>query len=445
MARRPSSTGPGTAGAAGAAGAGSGESDQASTGASVQMRPQRLSLSPAYRHVRDSILRPHLRITESRYFWERWKPRLGPDATVLIMEVRDRCNRSLGSPNTDAGTDGVGRDCTVGATELAGACGFSRVTLWRLLQREDVRQFVWVEHNYVYDKAMGKRRRTISTYHVLMEDPLTIEDELQIREILGAGNDLPVRSGDVRTVVAPDVHVETLVVESKIPVGQEGSGPPFQHERQVVDTLAPSVQSETTLGEFILQPENVQGTILKKRLETTERRVPTSIAAIVYQSGHHDPRNALAALTRPIDAGPGRSGTERIRTRAQHGARTGPPESLTGFGEVRVPNQTGEGSFLSGASSVPSGTVSENHPDFAPFLERAEQLLGDRHSRGFYVTALRRLYPDHMDVWQRALGLAAEQAPETIRRSRGALFTSLLRTFAQSAGISLAPRARPGA
>ena len=437
MARRPSSTEPG------AAGSGSGERDQASIGASVQMRPQRLSLSPAYRHVRDSILRPHLRITESRYFWERWKPRLGPDATVLIMEVRERCNRTLGSPNTDAGTDGVGRDCTVGATELASACGFSRVTLWRLLQREDVRQFVWVEHNYVYDKAMGKRRRTISTYHVLMEDPLTIEDEVQIREILGVGNDLSVRSGDVKSVTAPGVHLETLVVESKSPVGQEGSGPTFQHGTQVVDTKAPLVQSETTSHGFILEPENVQGTILKKRLETTDRRGPTSIAEIVYQSGHHDARSALAALTRPTDAEPGGAGTGRAGTRAQSGAGTVPMGSAAGFGEVRVPNQSSAVSSLSGASSATSAAVLENHPDFAPFLERAEQLLGDRHSRGFYVTALRRLYPDHMDVWQRALGLAAEQAPETIRRSRGALFTSLLRRFAQSAGISLAARVLP--
>jgi len=439
MARRSSTTDPGVTGPA------SGESDSAGIGASVQMRPQRLSLSPAYRHVRDSILRPHLRITESRYFWERWKPRLGPDATVLIMEVRDRCNRSLGSPNTDAGPDGVGRDCTVGATELASACGFSRVTLWRLLQREDVRQFVWVEHNYVYDKAMGKRRRTISTYHVLMEDPLTVEDELQIREVLGAGNDLSVSPGVFRPVVAPGVHFETLVVESKVPTGQRGSGPTFQFGRQVVDTGSPLVQSETTPREFILEPENVQGTILKKRLETAERRDPTSIAAIVYQSGRADPRSALAALTRPIDAEQGRSAPDRTVARPQTGPQTGPSGTLSSYGEVRAPNQRDEGSYLSGASAVPSGSVSENHPDFAPFLERAEQLLGDRHSRGFYVTALRRLYPEHMDIWHRALGLAAEQAPETIRRSRGALFTSLLRTFAQSAGISLAARVRPGA
>jgi hypothetical protein len=38
-------------------------------------------------------------------------------------------------------------------------------------------------------------------------------------------------------------------------------------------------------------------------------------------------------------------------------------------------------------------------------------------------------------VWQRALGLAREQ--QNIRRSRGALFTRLLRTFAAEAGVSL--------
>src|SRR5688572_10243310 len=67
----------------------------ASAGA-LTVRPQLLRLSPAYRRARDSILRPHLRLTESRYFWEKWKPRLGADAAVLIMEVRDRCNRALG-------------------------------------------------------------------------------------------------------------------------------------------------------------------------------------------------------------------------------------------------------------------------------------------------------------------------------------------------------------
>src|SRR5688572_23031085 len=126
----------------------------------LSIRPQTLHLSPRYRRLRDTILRPHLRLTESRYFWERWKARLGPDATVLIMEVRDRCNRTL-TPTLDTPPDrrvsdalneeaewALGADgCTVSATELAAACGFSRVTLWRILKREDVRRFISVEHN----------------------------------------------------------------------------------------------------------------------------------------------------------------------------------------------------------------------------------------------------------------------------------------------------------
>ena len=99
----------------------------------LSIRPQTLRLAPRYRRLRDAILRPQLRLTESRYFWERWKPRLGPDATVLIMEVRDRCNRTLSRPSQDSQADSSMSDvlnaggevgaladgCTVSASEVA--------------------------------------------------------------------------------------------------------------------------------------------------------------------------------------------------------------------------------------------------------------------------------------------------------------------------------------
>ena len=75
------------------------------------------------------------------------------------------------------------------------------------------------------------------------------------------------------------------------------------------------------------------------------------------------------------------------------------------------------------------------YPQLAHYVEEAERLLGDTHSRGFYLKALKQLHPRYMDVWQRALGLAREQ--QNIRRSRGALFTRLLRTFAAEAGVAL--------
>lgn len=390
--------------------------DVAANGA-VQMRPKKLSLSPVYRHLRDSITRPHLRLTESRYFWERWKPRLGPDATILVMEVRDRCNRSLASVD---GTDGSGGDCTVGANELAAACGFSRVTLWRILQREEVKRFVWVEHNYVYDQAMGKKRRTISTYHVLMEDPLVEEDEAYVQSLIEAS-------------AAPTVQAATLVESDGLSVVASTPRPRLQLETEV---SAPTVQPATTRVPFSLKPVNVHETNQEKRLEGTLRGGVTAIGDVVKQGASMDPKAFVASLlARDPLAQPRSAGA--LRTSSSPPAFTPSPLADENGGKPVqfVPPDAAHRPDARRRSA-------EKYPELVPFIDHAERMLGDRHSRGFYVTALRRLHPDHMHVWYRALGLASEQAPETIRRSRGALFASLLRTFAAAAGVTLSsPRA----
>ena len=340
-------------------------------GGTVTVRPQLLRLSPYYRRVRDSILRPHLRLTESRYFWEKWKPRLGADAAVLIMEVRDRCNRSLGHVNgtTIDLPEGATEGTTVSAADLAAACGFSRVTLWRLLQREDVRQFVRVEHNYVYDRRIGKKRRTVSTYHVLMEDPLVPEDEPRLQALLDAGNGA----------------AEGPAVTPKAPT--------FQTETEVVDNLPPTFQFETTESGSNGKPQNVQRTLVKERL----------------------------AGTAPVPA--------------QSAPRGGQPARLSSL--LNNVNSVAPPAGPPAGQAAPDvwPDVWKSFPEFAHYVEEAETLLQDRHSRGFYVTVLKKLYPQHMPVWLRALTVAREQTK--IRRSRGALFARLLRTFAAEAGVAL--------
>jgi hypothetical protein len=324
----------------------------------LSIRPQTLRLAPHYRRLRDALLRPQLRVTESRYFWERWKPRLGPDAAVLIMEVRDRCNRAMGMTALGAevglanvGTEGDG-GCTVSAAELAAACGFSRVTLWRILQREEVQRFIRVEHNYVYDRRLGKKRRTLSTYHVLMEDPLVEEDEERLQQLLAA-------NGESAEVATPP----------------EVSRPTLQSEVLVVDKTAPRLQLETNRGGSDLKLQNVSVTRFSERLE----------------------QNDLGMLDR----------------RATAGVRPTPATTR----------------------AIPEVDIWKKYPELAHHVEEAERLLQDRHSRGFYLKALKALYPGHMDIWQRSLALAREQ--QNIRRSRGALFTRLLRTFAAEAGVRL--------
>jgi hypothetical protein len=356
----------------------------------LSIRPQTLHLSPRYRRLRDAILRPHLRLTESRYFWERWKPRLGADAAVLIMEVRDRCNRALAHPSafpshpgvdrqTDSsvsdmlnnsrsggGPEGAGagvagaEGCTVSASELADACGFSRVTLWRILQREDVRRFIAVEHNYVYDRRLGKKRRTVSTYHVQMEDPLVEEDEARLQALLAA-------QGEAGGGAPP------------------GYPPPgFQSETQVIGGRPPRLQSATAKSGSTPKPQNVPETNLNQRL------------------GANDGTAGRGTMQAPG------VGEGTARATGVEGGMAGRPVEVD---------------------------IWRRYPELAHHVEEAEQLLGDAHSRGFYLKALKQLYPRHMDLWRRALGLAREQ--QHIRRSRGALFTRLLRTFAAEAGVSL--------
>ncbi|MBI3970327.1 MAG: hypothetical protein HY332_03465 [Chloroflexi bacterium] len=341
----------------------------------LNIRPQLLRLAPQYRRLRDAILRPQLRLTESRYFWERWKPRLGPDATVLIMDVRDRCNRAIAAaaaPHTLEQPAGYGAhtelaseipadECTVSANELAAACGFSRVTLWRILQREDVRRFIRVEHNYVYDRRLGKKRRTVSTYHVLMEDPLIEEDELRLQQL-------------VESAAVDGAAIENVAGATGAAGRQAGyPRPTSQFETEVVDNRPPTLHLETNKGGSISKPQDVPETIYKERL--------------------------------------GANGVGNVET--------SPPPSAA------APRRR----------AVPEVDLWSKYPELAHYVEEAETTLGDAHSRGFYIKALKALYPGHMGIWQRALGFAREQ--QHIRRSRGALFTRLLRTFAAEAGVQL--------
>ena len=236
--------------------------------------------------------------------------------------------------------------CTVSANELAAACGFSRVTLWRLLQREDVRRFIQVEHNYVYDRRLGKKRRTVSTYRVLMEDPLVPEDEARLEAMAAEAQSQVQAQGQVARRAQGSVN--TVNTEAG-----EIAAPTVLDETLVVDNSGPRFHFATNRGGSIPKPQNVPETIFNERLGT----------------------------------------------------------------------------------NVPEVDLWRRYPEIAHYVEEAEQLLGDTHSRGFYLKALKRLHPGHVGIWQRALGLAREQT--NIRRSRGALFTRLLRTFAAEAGVTL--------
>jgi hypothetical protein len=43
-----------------------------------------IEIQPFYHDLRNEIVQPRNIIVETKYFWDKWKPRLGPTLTVII-------------------------------------------------------------------------------------------------------------------------------------------------------------------------------------------------------------------------------------------------------------------------------------------------------------------------------------------------------------------------
>lgn len=152
--------------------AGPGRDDRAKRVDAViaRLAQERLEVLPFYHDLRNQIVHPTNLHVETRYFFRKWKPMLGPVLTLLIMELRDRCYYN---PRT-----GERRDyCWPSQEELARAIGVSVRTVIRALQDPLARKFVRVQHRYRYDPTMGKKVRTSSAYVVAMDDPLLPDDD----------------------------------------------------------------------------------------------------------------------------------------------------------------------------------------------------------------------------------------------------------------------------
>jgi len=140
-----------------------------------------IELQPFYHNLRNEIIKPKNVIVETKYFWDNWKPKLGPTLTVIIMELRRRCyyNSETGEKRNY---------CWPSLQTIADSCGVSISTVKRELKRSEAKLFVRVEPRYRYDKELNKKIRTSNIYYVAMDDPLLPEDkedlEGKLKEII---------------------------------------------------------------------------------------------------------------------------------------------------------------------------------------------------------------------------------------------------------------------
>lgn len=128
------------------------------------MSEEQIELHPFYHDLRNEIVQPKDVIVESKYFWDKWKPRLGPTLTVIVMELRRRCYYNSKT--------GEKRDyCWPSLKFIADACGVSVDTIQRELKKPEAKLFIKVEARY------NEKGRISNLYHVAMDDPLLPEDK----------------------------------------------------------------------------------------------------------------------------------------------------------------------------------------------------------------------------------------------------------------------------
>jgi len=130
-----------------------------------------IKLEPWYKDIEDEITKPDQVAVQSKYFWTRWVPLLGPGPTVLLVRLRQYCyyNRETGEK----------RDwCYPSQETLAREIGLrDRETLRTYLIVLEGHGFLRREAQYRYDAAKHKKVRTTDKYYVRMWDPIAPEDE----------------------------------------------------------------------------------------------------------------------------------------------------------------------------------------------------------------------------------------------------------------------------
>ncbi|HVA25541.1 MAG TPA: hypothetical protein VMW62_14240 [Chloroflexota bacterium] len=139
-----------------------------------------IELQPFYHHVKNTIVRPKQIVVGTRYFWQKWAPRLGPTLTVLVVRLRMHCYYNQATQER--------RDwCFPTQQTLAEEVGVSRWTVMRELKKSEARRFVRVQYRSRYDETRRQTIRISSLYHVAMDDPLVEEDQGKAAALLAAG------------------------------------------------------------------------------------------------------------------------------------------------------------------------------------------------------------------------------------------------------------------
>jgi len=139
-------------------------------------------VSGAYLDRRMEIIKPDKVEVFTQYFRRKWRPLLGPVASELVRELRQRAyfNKESGE-RRDMGK------CTL--NDLAYSLGVNRKTIYRLLERDEHGNFkkkhlanfiLEMNINKIYNPDIRKVVNANTRFIIALDEPLTPDDELKL-------------------------------------------------------------------------------------------------------------------------------------------------------------------------------------------------------------------------------------------------------------------------
>ena len=135
--------------------------------------PEMIQLEGIYLHARNEIINPAQDIPLTKYFLDKWAPDLGPNLTILILQLRKHCLYNKQEK----------REAMLSQEQLVNESGLSESTIRRELKTDIARKFVKIIPNYIYNKELRKSVRTSNVYEVALDDPIHPTDEEKFLEL----------------------------------------------------------------------------------------------------------------------------------------------------------------------------------------------------------------------------------------------------------------------
>ncbi|HLG69077.1 MAG TPA: DnaA N-terminal domain-containing protein [Chloroflexota bacterium] len=243
----------------------------------------------------------------TRYFWERWAPRLGPTLTVLVVHLRRHCYYNQ--------TTKERRDwCFPTQQTLAEEAGVSRWTVMRELKKPIAREFVRVQLRSRYDPVRRQTVRISSLYHVAMDDPLVEEDRGRAAAILAAGTLLEEAEGRHDThcgLIDPGRETEerpftgqaakALVANLGLRMVQTATGPDeskLPQEDEPEEVLSNDVAA---VARELIEEQVTPGIARKLARDYPAERIRDKMTLVKQLKSQHELRNPAGFLRRAIE------------------------------------------------------------------------------------------------------------------------------------------------